>query len=128
MSNLPTFDVPPIGPRQGKVWGVTQLSFAYNGTEVHAIHIKKGGYCSRHSHQNKWNRFHVLQGRLAVRIFLNGDDEVDETIVAVGQITDVPPGVRHEFEALEETIAVEFYWTRLDPGDIDRGGTVGGMR
>ncbi len=122
---LPTFNVPPTGPRQGKVWGVTQLGFAWNGTEAHAIRVKEGGYCSRHYHRTKWNRIFVLKGKLLVRQFL--DDEVDETIIGVGQVTDVPPGVWHEFEALEDVLAVEFYWTVLDAGDIDRGGTQGGM-
>ena len=125
---LPTFNVPPIGPRQGKVWGTTQLAFAYNGTEAHAINVRKGGFCSRHSHTHKWNRFSVLSGKLIVRIYLNGGDEADSTIIGTGQSTDVPPGVRHEFEAAEDTLAMEFYWVVLDVGDIDRHETQGGIR
>lgn len=119
---------PTIGPRNGKIWGVTQLGFALNGVEAHAIHVEAGGYCSRHSHVSKWNRFQVLRGRLMVRLYINGDGSSDDTIVGVGQVTDVPPGVRHEFEALEDVIAVEYYWTVIDGGDIDRGGTQGGRR
>jgi len=126
---LPTFNVPPIGPRQGKLWGTTQMAFAYNGTEAHAITVEQGGYCSRHFHEHKWNRFLVLSGKLAVRIFWGTDDnKVDETVLMPGQVTDVPPGVRHEFEGLEDTLAVEFYWTVLDAGDIDREGSQGGMK
>jgi mannose-6-phosphate isomerase-like protein (cupin superfamily) len=124
---LPTFNLPPVGPKQGKVWGDTQLAWAWNNTEAHVIAVKAGGFCSRHSHQHKWNRFFVLRGELAVRIFHEGDEH-DTTIIRAGQVSDVPPGVRHEFEALEDTLAVEFYWTTLEAGDIERFGTHGGMR
>jgi len=123
---LPTFNVPPIGPKQGKLWGKTQLVFAFNSTEAHGITVNKGGYCSKHLHKTKWNRFLVLQGELLVRIFF--DKGVDETIIGPGGVTDVPPGVLHQFEALSDVLAVEFYWVPLEAGDIERPeGNVGGM-
>ena len=124
---LTTFSVPPIGPRQGKVWGTTQLGFAFNGTEAHGIVVTKGGYCSKHWHRLKWNRFQVLAGKLIVRLYRAETAEYDETIIGPGQVTDVPPGVRHMFKAIEDTLAIEYYWTVLDAGDIDRGGTEGGI-
>lgn len=117
---------PAMGPKQGKVWGDTQLDFAWNSIEAHAINVMKGGYCSKHVHHTKWNRFHVLRGSLRVCLY-QSDGQVDETIVGPSEITDVPPGVRHMFQALEDTIAVEFYWTELSVDDIDRGGTHGGV-
>lgn len=123
---LPTFDIPPIGPKQGKVWGWTAMALAYNSVEVHVLKVKKGGYCSTHEHRSKWNRFVILEGKLAIRIHYDGS--VDETILGPLQVTDVPPGVRHEFEALADTICIECYWTALDPNDIERHGTQGGMR
>jgi mannose-6-phosphate isomerase-like protein (cupin superfamily) len=50
---------------------------------------------------------------------------MDVTILGPNQITDVPPGVEHRFEVLEESTAVEFYWVGLEVGDIirtDEGG------
>lgn len=129
--NLPTFNVPPIGPKQGKLWGNTQLLFAHNSVECHRIQIRKGGYCSNHSHKYKWNRFVLLSGKLRVEV-RHGDtlDKtiIDETILTPGQITDVPPGDVHRFEALEDCEALELYWVVLEAGDIDRGGTQGGMK
>jgi len=123
MSNEPT-----IGPIQGKVWGSTEMPFALNGTESHCIRIKQGGYCSNHSHKTKWNRFFVISGKLKiVQCFDSGVDR-DITIMVQGDVTDVPPGVRHTFEALEPTLAMEFYWSPLDSDDIDRRGTVGGIK
>ncbi len=120
---------PPIGSQQGKIWGTTRLCFARNDTEAHCITIVKGGYCSRHSHARKWNRFYVVSGKLVVRMFQNGDDNADCTVLESGGCTDVPPRVRHEFEALEPTVAIEFYWIKeLDTDDIERYGTHGGVK
>ncbi len=124
---LPTFSIPPIGPKAGKKWGSTQLLFAYNSVECHRIKVKKGGYCSTHSHEHKWNRFVVISGSLIIRSFINSDDP-DVTILQPGQVTDVPPGIPHRFEANENCEALEFYWVVLEPLDIDRAGTVGGMK
>ena len=125
---LPTFNVPPVGPRQGKVWGVTQLVFAHNGTEAHQITAKAGGYSSRHQHLTKWNRFVCVSGKLLIRQWRGITGDFDETYLTAGQITDVPPGVWHQFEALEDSVAFEFYWVVLDAGDIDRGSSEGGVR
>jgi mannose-6-phosphate isomerase-like protein (cupin superfamily) len=123
---LPTFDVPAIGPKQSKVWGDTQLIFVHHGVECHKIGFLRGGFCSQHRHQYKWNRFVVLEGRLLVRIF-QSFGKVDETTIGAGQITDVPPLVQHQFEGLDDGTALEFYWTVLDAGDIERE-DAGGMK
>jgi len=122
---LPTYNIPPIGPRQGKIWGKTQLVFAHNSTETHIIEAKKGFRCSCHSHKFKWNRFVVISGKLEVRVYQD-DKVVDITTLGPWQVTDVPPGTQHEFAAMEDTTAVELYWVTLDAQDIDRHGTIGG--
>lgn len=116
---LPSFDIPPIGPRQGKIWGSTQLVFAYNGVEAHRISVVKGGFCSTHYHSHKWNRFVVFSGELSICI-RHENRLVDETILKPGMITDVPPGIEHWFMAGQETQALEMYWTVLEPRDIVR--------
>lgn len=125
--NLPTFDVPPLGPVQGKVWGRTQLVMAWNSVEVHRLYVVAGGYCSVHLHKSKWNRFVVLSGKLLVLVWHDEESEPDETILTAGQITDVPPGTRHQFEAMEESLVMEIYWVQLDASDIQRE-THGGKR
>lgn len=125
---LPTFSIPPIGPRQAKVWGDTQLLFAHNCVECHRIAFRAGWQSSRHRHEHKWNRFVILEGELRVVIFRERGKQ-DETIVCSGQVTDVPPGIWHRFEGIQDGVALEFYWTTLEAGDIERadvGGKVGG--
>jgi len=128
---LPTFSIPPVGPRQAKIWGDTQLLFAHHDVECHRITFRAGYRCSRHRHKHKWNRFVILEGRLRVVIFQRHErGERDETVVCPGQVTDVPPDVWHQFEGVQDGVALEFYWTTLEAGDIERlnvGGKIGGV-
>ncbi len=118
---------PSIGAAQGKVWGSTQLLFQTPHMESHLIRVKKGGFCSKHKHAHKWNRFVVISGKLQVSIYREGLQSPDTTILDNDSVTDIPPGEIHKFYALEDTVAIEFYWTVLDSSDIDRGGTQGGI-
>tara|TARA_R100000008_G_C3505055_1_gene125707 strand:+ start:113 stop:484 length:372 start_codon:yes stop_codon:yes gene_type:complete len=99
------------GATQGKIWGQTSCFFENSSCEVHYIEADQDGFCSRHKHQNKWNRFIVLEGALKVIIYQQ--DSEDETILYKGMFSDVPPNVEHRFEALENTKALEIYW--VDP-------------
>ena len=108
-----------IGATQGKFWGTTRCFFENDSSEVHYIEAVEGGYCSRHHHEKKWNRFIVLEGTLKVIIYKQ--DSQDETILTEGMFSDVPPMIDHRFECLENTKALEIYWTDgLDPTDIVR--------
>ena len=108
-----------IGATQGKFWGTTRCFFENDSSEVHYIEAVKGGYCSRHHHEQKWNRFIVLEGALKVIIYKQ--DSQDETILTEGMFSDVPPMIDHRFECLENAKALEIYWTDgLDPTDIVR--------
>jgi mannose-6-phosphate isomerase-like protein (cupin superfamily) len=123
---LPTFNVPPIGPVQGKVWGKTQLVFANGTSEMHVLAIQSGGFSSKHKHLGKWNRFLVLSGELEVHVFR--DQMTDVTTLKDGQITDVPPGVWHKFYAKSNVVCIEIYWSSLEAADIERkdtGGLIG---
>ena len=107
------------GSCQSKCWGSTRCVFQNHTSEVHIIQANKNCYCSQHIHMNKWNRFVVLQGVL--KVILYKEEGNDETVLTVGQFSDVPPGVEHRFEALEDTLCLEIYWVDgLDPKDIVR--------
>ena len=111
-----------------KIWGTTELIFAKNNTEVHRITVAAGGFCSEHVHQHKWNRFYVESGTLLVRRSVSGGgSELDMFAckLSAGQSFDVQPGVWHQFEAKEATIAYETYWVELGE-DIERR-TQGGV-
>ncbi len=112
---------------QGKVWGETRPLFNKNNVEVHYLDIKKGGYCSKHLHKHKYNKFIVIKGKLKVSIWKDYGTETLEDISIIqssGECT-VPPGDYHRFQALEDTQAFEIYWIELSDSDIvreDHGG------
>jgi len=104
----------------GKVWGKTELLEANGVLEFHRIEAKSGGVCSKHKHKYKWNGFFVESGSLAIRVWKNNYDLIDETIIKAGEYTKVAPGEYHQFEALEDTIAFELYWAEFNHNDIKR--------
>ena len=107
--------------KAGKVWGKTELLLANHSVEFHRIETIKGGVCSKHLHSYKWNGFYVESGRMLIRVWKGDYDLVDETILETGDFTQVKPGEYHQFEALEDTVAFELYWTEvLNHNDIVR--------
>ena len=52
--------------KQGKVWGQTQPLFNKNNVEIHRIETNKGGFCSKHKHEFKYNCFYVEKGKLKI--------------------------------------------------------------
>lgn len=105
---------------QGKSWGRTTLIASNKAFELHLLFIKKGGVCSKHLHRTKFNGFLVLSGMLMVRIWKPEQGLVDTTEIGAGEYTEISPGQYHQFEALEETTAIEIYWAEFDPDDIVR--------
>lgn len=105
---------------QGKVWGSTSELFNKNNVEIHRIEANKGGYCSVHKHEHKYNLFFVEKGELLVKVWKNDYNLIDDTFIQTGEMTIVKPGEFHQFEALEDTIAYEIYWTEISSDDIVR--------
>tara|TARA_R110000765_G_scaffold300733_1_gene395273 strand:- start:118 stop:477 length:360 start_codon:yes stop_codon:yes gene_type:complete len=106
--------------KQGKVWGNTQSILSKNNVEMHRIKIDAGGYCSKHKHEHKYNAFFIEKGRLKITIWKNDYDLIDETILSDQELSIVNPQEYHMFEAIEDTIAYEIYWTEISPSDIIR--------
>jgi mannose-6-phosphate isomerase-like protein (cupin superfamily) len=118
--------VPPIGPVYGKAWGTTQSLFELNGVEVNRLITFNAGFSSEHIHNQKWSRFFAISGKIRVVIFRE-DSAKDTTILTSGMCTDVPPGVWHKFEVVEDSDVIEIYWVVLEKSDIERR-TIGGSR
>lgn len=105
---------------KGKVWGCTQPLFMHNNVECHLIHIKRGHVCSLHHHNHRKNGFCVIAGRLMIEAHKKDYELVDRTVLGPNQITESKTGEQHRFVALEDTVAVEWYWVDLDHDDIVR--------
>ena len=106
--------------KQGKIWGQTQPLFNKNNVEIHRIETNKGGHCSKHKHDFKYNCFYVEKGKLKITAWKNDYDLVDVTILTDGEATTVPPREYHTFEALEDSVCYEIYWVELSDKDIVR--------
>ena len=106
--------------KAGKVWGLTGLIEANGVLEFHRIEMNRGGTCSKHLHEYKWNGFFVESGKMLVRVWQKDYNLVDETILEAGQYTKVKPSVYHQFECLESGVAFELYWAEFNHSDIKR--------
>jgi mannose-6-phosphate isomerase-like protein (cupin superfamily) len=104
----------------GKVWGKTELIEANGALEFHRIEMEKGGVCSKHLHEFKWNGFYIETGQMLVRVWQNDYDLVDETLLREGDYTKVKPGLYHQFECVQSGIAYELYWAEFNHNDIKR--------
>jgi mannose-6-phosphate isomerase-like protein (cupin superfamily) len=73
------------------------------------LEIRKGRKCSLHFHKLKTESFYLRSGLLKVRVKDSADSEViDEFRMMPGQCMDVPPGLVHQMEALEDAELFEF--------------------
>jgi mannose-6-phosphate isomerase len=111
--------------KQSKIWGETSLILETPSVSVHLLRIEAGGYCSEHRHERKANHFFVIYGRLAIRQWRNG--EADVTTLDAGESLKIPVGGWHQFEALDQTLALEIYEAAPVEEDIIRR-SVGGVR
>ena len=112
--------------RQGKNWGYTTEFFRNAMVSAYHLEINKGGYCSEHYHEHKYNLFYVTKGELEIAIWR--DDKIpDITVLKAGQQATVPPGFYHKFKGITECECIEIYQVLLIEPDIYRR-TQGGCR
>ena len=73
------------------------------------LEIKRGKRCSLHFHKLKHETFYLHTGRLMVRVKTAADaTEVEEFVLNPGDCMDVPVGLVHQMEALEDSELFEF--------------------
>ena len=98
-----------------KIWGTNEERHSNDVSSVNILRVKKGGTCSLHTHDSKFNTFYVISGLL--RLIL---PYVTKINIAPGKSFTVFPRSEHKFQALEDTVAVEIMFVKYDPHDIDR--------
>ena len=101
-----------------KIWGTNEEIYNNDLCSVNLLKINKGGTCSYHVHKAKHNVFYVISGKLAIETdFSLGRTR---TILLPGQSFTVFAGTKHQFQAIEETIAIEVMFVKYDNNDIVR--------
>jgi mannose-6-phosphate isomerase-like protein (cupin superfamily) len=89
------------------------------------LEIRKGKRCSLHFHKIKTESFYLRTGRLKIRVKESPESEaIEEFELEAGQCMDVPIGLVHQMEAIEDAELYEFSTQhfesdshRLIPGD-----------
>lgn len=94
-----------------KCWGKATHVFSDPHAAVSILDTLPGGYCSRHFHSQRVNRFIVHSGVIAVVEYdLSGETEVSRNRLEAGDVCDVEAGVVHRFEVIEPGLVVEVYY------------------
>ena len=107
--------------QEEKIWGTTERTFESRSVTINVLRVKKGGVCSWHYHNHKYNHFHVISGKFQIR-----HERPDwEIVLESGGSCTVGPGREslHEFEALEDSVVIEtcyVYQGEINQNDIHR--------
>lgn len=103
-----------------KEWGEVQDIFNNDSVIVSILRIKRNGKSSLHYHKHNHNYFHVISGKLIVRI----PEDENVHILFPGESMWVPPGEEnsHQFIGLEDSVVVEVVSVKRLPDDIVRIG------
>jgi len=79
------------------------------------LEIQKGKRCSLHFHKLKTESFYLRTGRLKVRVQESlASGMIEEFELLVGECMDIPPGLVHQMEALEDAELYEFSTQHFD--------------
>ncbi|MDI1480299.1 cupin domain-containing protein [Polyangium sp. y55x31] len=89
-------------PRQSMAEGLTRRYLVGEKTTLAIFDFVKGAVVPEHSHPNEQVTY-IVEGHVRV---VAGGETFD---VTSGQVIVIPPGVRHSFEALEDTVDVDFF-------------------
>lgn len=98
--------------REVKAWGSANHIFSSPHCAVSILETEAGGYCSRHKHAHRVNRFVVTSGEIDVVEYAeDGQTETTRKRLLPGDVVDVDPGVIHRFEVVIPGMVIEVYWS-----------------
>ena len=109
-----------------KSWGTAKTLYLDDHLQIVEIRVKAGGRSSIHKHDENWNLFVVLRGRLQVDIFRADGQCASPRGGPENSLICVRPKQQHRFTGITETVAREIYFREpadlpLNPNDIIRG-------
>jgi len=100
--------------RVDKPWGCEVI---WAETEEYAgklLFIKKGHKLSLQYHEKKRESFVVDRGRLKFHWKEEGDSTLRAVVMVVGDHFDIPPGMVHRMEAIDDCCLIEVSTPELD--------------
>jgi quercetin dioxygenase-like cupin family protein len=104
--------------KYAKDWGFTSEIFTHDNISIHRIEVVRKGTCSKHCHQYKYNKFFVESGNIIV--YRWEKEKKIGTLLQAGNTIDIAPNIYHQFEALEDSVVYEIYYTKINNEDIIR--------
>lgn len=79
------------------------------------LFFEKGKKLSYHVHRKKTETFYLYKGKLILRVGWDGDlSQAREFVLKEGDVYDVPVGLYHQMEALEDSELFEFSTQHFD--------------
>ena len=88
-----------------KVWGFKYRLLETATTVVDVLTLKKGGFCSWHYHDFKYNLFIVLEGKVIIET-----DDYTKVLIK-GEYYAVAPKIKHQFIAKSKAKLMEVMYT-----------------
>ena len=92
-----------------KVWGYKYRLLETATTVVDVLTLKKGGFCSWHYHEFKYNMFIVLEGK--VNIVRDTKKGVKTITLLKGEYYAVNPKIQHQFVSKQKSKMMEVMYT-----------------
>lgn len=79
------------------------------------LEFEQGKKCSFHKHSKKNEHFHLLSGKMVLRVGWNASlEESQEFLLEEGQSYHIPTGLYHQMEALTPSRLLEFSTTHYE--------------
>jgi mannose-6-phosphate isomerase len=104
----------PFTPvRVEKPWGHELLWASTDRYAGKILHIRAGQLLSLQYHEHKHESIYVLGGRMVFR-YRDAGGALAERVMGPGEAQEVPTGLVHQFEALEDTDVLEASTPHLD--------------
>ena len=104
---------------QHGTWGERVRTFRTDSALVTILFLKPHKRCSYHFHNNSYNQFYVISGKLGVKTDIGPEPQT--TVIGPRQSFTVNPGIKHEFITYNEpTIIEEVAYVKYDESDIHR--------
>lgn len=100
--------------RERKCWGNRTVIYRNSSSEIALLELERGTRCSWHHHNQKWNRFFVVNGCVHIA--------TKDGMVTLrdGESLTVAPGVEHEFRVECDSTMIEAMYVEYDHSDIIR--------
>jgi len=84
-----------------KIWGTRKRLLLTDTTEVDLLDLKKGSFCSIHSHNFKYNYFYDISAIVQIKT------ELGDIILRPGEDVTVNPHIIHQFKIIKSGKVLE---------------------